>query len=157
MLSFQAHGKAVLSLAFSPDGQRLATVSKEPNVRVWGAAYDRPLFTCPCKTTTWSSLTFSPDGRHIAHCGKFGAEVWPLETRPTRRKIDTFAAQQCCYSPDGAVFMLASHSQPLRRWRTSDWAPLPSLGEGRTDPAGHHCVPLGRMALHPDGRLIAIL
>src|SRR5262249_7135499 len=78
MLTFQAHGKEVLSLAFSPDGQRLATVSKEPNIRIWGETYDRPLLTCPCKTTVWAALTFSPDGRQLAYTGKFGADVWSL-------------------------------------------------------------------------------
>src|ERR1700751_5066646 len=113
MLTFQAHGKEVLSLAFSPDGQRLATVSKEPNIRIWGETYDRPLLTCPCKTTVWAGLTFFPDGRHL--------------DPPSRHKVDWFAAQQPCYSPDGAIFMLASHSQVLRRWRTAGWEKLPSF------------------------------
>src|SRR5262249_31004518 len=44
-----------------------------------------------------------------------------------------------------------------RRWRTSDWTPLPSFSESSFDEAGRRRWTLGPMALSPDGRLIAIL
>ncbi len=65
------------SLAFSPDGQKLAAVVratlKPPpfdrsvgwEVRVWNSATCRELHSFPVSATTFSSVAFTPDGRSI--------------------------------------------------------------------------------------------
>ena len=76
------HQPAVLSVAFSPDGQHVAAGNMMGEVRVWSAASDHPLaqFTTP-DFTCWGiikspyyiggiySLTFAPDGKSIFCCG----------------------------------------------------------------------------------------
>jgi WD40 repeat protein len=155
---FQPHRKAIITLAFSPDGERLATVSKEPKVRVWGGAkYERQLFVCDTLTSPpWSALTFSPDGQAIAYAGGIhGLKVWPLTSgqSPTPQRIHPrsnapWHAHQCCFSPDGST-LFAGTITGLYRFGTADWQELPAFDETRGR--------MEKMALSPDGRLLALL
>src|SRR5206468_1065208 len=60
--TLQGHTHPVISVAFSPNGQRLATASDDRTVKVWDAATGRELRTLQGHT----SVAFSPDGRHLA-------------------------------------------------------------------------------------------
>lgn len=43
---FLGHAEAVLSVAFSPDGQQLASGSGDTSVRFWDLTTQTPLYTC---------------------------------------------------------------------------------------------------------------
>ena len=85
--SGSAHVAALWSVAFSPDGTRLATGGKEGIVRVFDAADGREraaLFT-GCQNV--SGLAFSPDGRrlHAAGWGMGGVKVFDPARDPRGR------------------------------------------------------------------------
>src|SRR5262249_23479635 len=42
-LSYEGHSKPVISVAFSPDGKRLATGSDDTSIRLWDTATGQPL------------------------------------------------------------------------------------------------------------------
>jgi WD40 repeat protein len=156
MIVFQAHSKPLLALAFSPDGRRLATASKEADVRVWADSFEAPALVCRCRASTWASLAFSPDGRLLGHAGKGGVAVWDLAMPDVPVRAWPQGPRACFFSPDGAVLHVVAHSQPLRRWRKDDWSELPAFGGGRDqDPQGHHRCHLGDAVSNPAGTLIA--
>ena len=59
------HTRTVLSVVFSPDGQRLASVDGYETVKVWDAATGQEVLTLKGHT----SVAFSPDGQRLAAAG----------------------------------------------------------------------------------------
>ena len=52
-------------MAFSPDGQRIATGSSDTTAKVWDAASGTNLFTLRGHSAGIFSVAFSPDGQRI--------------------------------------------------------------------------------------------
>src|SRR5260370_1122292 len=71
----------VMSVAFSPDGLRLATASYDGTARVWDARTGDQLVECKGHTDEVMSVAFSPDGLRLA-TGSMDARapVWDART-----------------------------------------------------------------------------
>src|SRR5262249_19978621 len=76
LLTIHSHTGWAHSVAWSPDGQRLASASgdlhnyaKPGEVKVWEAQTGKPLLTLPGHTGAVRSVAFSPDGKHLASAG----------------------------------------------------------------------------------------
>ena len=54
------------SLAFSPDGQRLASGSRDQTVKIWECATGKELFALKGHAGWGNSVAFSPDGQRLA-------------------------------------------------------------------------------------------
>jgi WD40 repeat protein len=67
-------------VAFSPDGQRLASASVDKTVKVWDAATGQEVLTLKGHTGAVSSVAFSPDGTRLASAGAGGVKVWDATT-----------------------------------------------------------------------------
>jgi WD40 repeat protein len=56
----------VMSVAFSPDGMRLATGSRDKTMRLWDVRTGQPLLECKGHTHHVMSAAFRPDGKWLA-------------------------------------------------------------------------------------------
>ena len=77
MLILSGHFTTVTTVAWSPDGSRLATASRDQTARVWDAATGKELLTVKGSGGDFRCVAWSPDGKRLATTswGKT-AKVW---------------------------------------------------------------------------------
>src|SRR5437870_11802505 len=65
-LTLRGHDNAIYSLAFSPDGKRLASVSADQTVRLWNVEKGQEDRALKGHTNQVLRVAFSPDGARLA-------------------------------------------------------------------------------------------
>jgi WD40 repeat protein len=103
------HERAVISVAFSRDGQLLATGTQAGVVTVWQAKTGQEPRQWKAHQTNATSVVFSPDGRYLATGSQdMTAKVWDLEKvlqgefqAPLLQCKHTCVVWSVTFSPDG--------------------------------------------------------
>jgi WD40 repeat protein len=140
------------ALAFSPDGQRLAssvasTINPFPDVLIWDWQRGEVVARCRAEITI-HALSFRADGRRLAGAGLNGSAVavWDADTgeRLVTLRGDTNGVPAVAFSPDGSRLATGSMGQTVKLWDAR-------TGEETLTLAGP--PPVARyLAFQPDGR-----
>jgi Tol biopolymer transport system component len=144
------HTGNVYGVAFSPDGQLLATASWDQTARVWDPATGEHLRTLTGHTGYVCGVAFSPDGRLLATASwDQTARVWDPATGGHLRTLTghTGYVWGVAFSPDGRLLATASGDKTARVWDPATGGHLRTL----TGHTGYVCG----VAFSPDGRLLA--
>ena len=118
----EKNGRPLSGLAYSADGQRLATISDDGMVQVLDTATGEVLCTLPRGPSVAASVAFAPDGRKLATASKDGhVRVWDLATEKVVLDLslqDGKPATTVTFSPNGLRLAGASREGSFRVWDT---------------------------------------
>ncbi|WP_293071532.1 MULTISPECIES: AAA-like domain-containing protein [unclassified Moorena] len=143
----KGHQSSVLSVAFSPDGQRLATGSHDRTARIWDRK-GHEISVLKGHQSEVSSVAFSPDGQRLATASRDGtARIWDNqgnEIAVLRGHQDPVLS--VAFSPDGQRLATASYDNTARIWDNQ--------GNEIAVLRGHQ-DPVSSVAFSPDGQRLA--
>jgi WD40 repeat protein/serine/threonine protein kinase len=144
------YAKPLTSVAFSPDGTRLATTSTDLRVRVWDIDKEKELFSFQAHDLPPIKVAYNPDGQTLATASDDSSiRIWDATTG---RRIATLHGHErevvdIAYSRDGKHLASASQDQTIKIWDTTPKGEDPLLTR--------HTKRVTGVAYSPDGRLIA--
>jgi GTPase SAR1 family protein len=138
-LGIEKLGPARPSLAWSPDGQRLAS-SNGAAIQVWEAKTEREVLGFSGHQDRVTDLAWSPDNTRLVSAYADGAlRIWHLDTKAfTALNGHRTAATTVAWSPDGRLIASGSTDRTVRLW-LSDKGIESRILEGHTAEIGTLC------------------
>jgi WD40 repeat protein/serine/threonine protein kinase len=121
----RAHDAPLHALAYSPDGQVLATAGEGGLVAFLNPVTRERLFSLPVDIRTAMSLQFSPDGNTLAIGGGTGepprpgsVEIWDWKRRTRLRTLQPGNSQVACvtYTADGQRLACSNYGGVIQIW-----------------------------------------
>ena len=120
------HTDEVYSVAFSSNGNTIASGSKDKIVRLWDANTGRHLRTLTGHIGWVLSVSFSPDGNTLASGSGDGIRLWDANTgRHLRTLTGTYWVNSVAFSPNGNTLASGSKDGTVLLWDLTPTSPRP--------------------------------
>lgn len=143
------HTGSVSSVAFSPDGQTLASGSIDNSIGLWDVATRSKLRIFEDSRNFVRSVVFSPDGKILAGSTDKTIILWDLATG---KKLKTLEGHRddvwsVAFSPDGQMLASGSQDETIGLWDVATGSMIKTLES--------HKAPILSVAFSPDGKMLA--
>ena len=119
---FRGHEGDLTAIAFSPDGELLATGSQDNTVKIWSVSDgQRPLITLTGHSEQITAVAFSPDGSRLATASTDKtARIWSIVSDGLREFPSLIGASgalyDVAYSHDGAQMATVGENSTVQIW-----------------------------------------
>ncbi|MBD0303448.1 MAG: serine/threonine protein kinase [Tolypothrix sp. T3-bin4] len=147
--TLKGYSDFVCSIAISPDGETLASGSRDNTIKLWNLATGREISTLNGHSGLVYSIAFSPDGETLASGSDNTIKLWNLATG---REIRTLKGHSnsvfsVAISPDGMTLAGGSDNKTIKLWNLATKQEICTL-KGHSDW-------VWSVAISPDGQTLA--
>jgi WD40 repeat protein len=140
----EGHSAGVLSVAFSPDGNTIASGSVDDTLRLWSVNQTRLIRTMPGHPFPITQLRFSPNGTILFSGSTDGViRVWQVSSGILQRSFEghTGRITGMDISEDGKWLVSSAEDFTVRIWRLPNGAPVQVIDEGMSGITCVHFTP----------------
>jgi predicted oxidoreductase (fatty acid repression mutant protein) len=120
------HRSPIISAAFSADGKRVVTASRDRTARIWDAESGEEMAVLKGHTSRVSSAAFSADGRRVVTASQDStARIWDADSGEEIAvlKGHTDSVLSAAFNADGKRVVTASFDDTAHIWDVT-WATL---------------------------------
>lgn len=154
------HTEGIWQVAFSPDGQMLASGGDDHQLWLWEKQNDwqpkrlqfrglRQRFSWASPSPVWQ-VVFSPDGNFLAFANGEKIRFWKTGSRGTFHELTlakTHRAHAIAFSPDNAWFVADGSPHEIWLWRVKNQRLVATFNQ--------HQGEIHALAFSPDGEILA--
>ncbi len=143
--ALSGHSNDIKSVSFSPDGQILASGSRDKTVKLWDVGAGREIKTLG-HSDHINSVSFSPDSKILASVSNDGTiKLWNVATG---KEIKTLSGHSPVFSPDGQTLASVDY-WTIKLWNVATGKEIKTLSGHSND--------IKSVSFSPDSKILAFV